>query len=242
MNLETQREPFVEAILGWFAANGRDYPWRRTEDPYAILVSELMLQQTQVATVLERGYFVNWLEKFPDVETLAVAEEQEVLKAWEGLGYYNRARNLQKAARAIVDEHGGEFPRDPMTILALPGVGRYTAGAVASFAYNLPEPAVDANIARVLARLFSFEERIDTTSGQNQLWSWAEELVPEKNARDFNSGLMELGQTYCPARVPRCMACPVSEFCAGKDIAESLPRKKERVKTTAVDEHVVWVV
>ena len=242
MDLERQRESFVEAIVAWFDVHGSDYPWRRTEDPYAILVSELMLQQTQVATVLSRKYFENWLERFPDVHALAVAPEQDVLKAWEGLGYYNRARNLQKAAKAVVEEHGGEFPRDPKMILALPGVGRYTAGAVASFAFDLSEPIVDANIARVLARLFDCRERIDSTAGQKALWRWAEALVPEERARDFNSGLMELGQSHCSPKSPQCLACPVSEFCAGKDDAESLPLKKERVKVTPIDEHVVWMV
>ncbi len=242
MDLEKNSDAFIEAILAWFETHGRDYPWRRTEDPYAILVSELMLQQTQVATVLERRYFENWLEQFPDVQALASAAEEKVLKAWEGLGYYNRARNLQKAAKAIVDQHAGEFPRDPAAILALPGVGRYTAGAVASFAFDLPEPVVDANIARVLARLFAFRDRIDTTAGQKQLWAWAEALVPAGGARDFNSGLMELGQTHCSPKAPQCLACPVCEFCAGKSEAESLPVKKAPVKITEIDEHVLWVV
>ncbi len=144
---------FARSLIDWFRREGRDYPWRRTRDPYAILVSEIMLQQTQIATVLGRGYYDRWFGTFPDVGSLAAAPEDALLKAWEGLGYYNRVRNLQRAARAVIDDHGGRFPDTVEGLLTLPGVGRYTAGAVASFAFDLPAPLVDGNVARVFSRL-----------------------------------------------------------------------------------------
>ena len=231
-------EAFADRLLEWFAGVRRDYPWRRTGDPYAILVSEMMLQQTQVATVLERGYYLRWMERFPDCATLAAASGEEVLRYWEGLGYYNRARNLQAAARRILDEHQGRFPRDPEAILALPGVGRYTAGAVASIAFGLPEPAVDANIGRVLARLFDFRDPIDVTAGQRQLWDWAAELLPAREPGAFNSALMELGQSHCRAGVdPDCAHCPVAGFCTTDD-PRPLPVKRPPKKTVTLDEPV----
>ena len=139
-------------LVEWFRKAGRDYPWRRTRDPYAILVSEVMLQQTQISTVLDRGYYAKWLAQFPNFAVLAAAPESEILKAWEGLGYYRRARNLQRLAQTVVAEHGGVFPNEPTAIRALPGIGPYTAGAIASFAFGLPEPIVDGNVARVLSR------------------------------------------------------------------------------------------
>ena len=227
------------ALLAWFDDVGKDYPWRGSNDPYEVLVSEVMLQQTQVATVLGRGYYRRWLERFPDVATLAAAPEVEVLRVWEGLGYYSRARNLQKAACAVVDAHGGEFPREIDQIEALPGVGRYTAGAVASFAFDAPVPAVDANIARVLARMFGFGERVDTTRGNAQVWSWAAALVPPGGARAWNSALMELGQSVCKARSAACETCPVAAWCLCTDPL-SLPMKKPRPEVTEVDEHVLF--
>lgn len=233
-------EAFACSLIEWFDVGGKDYPWRQTRDPYAVLVSELMLQQTQIATVLGRRYFENWMEKFPTLEVLATAAERDILKAWEGLGYYRRARNLQKAAVTIVSEHEGKFPRDLDAILALPGVGPYTAGAVASFAFGDAAPIVDGNIARVLARLFDFREEIDSTAGLRQLWEWAGALVPDKRAREYNSGLMELGQTRCSVTAPKCDGCPVTQFCLTKTPSD-LPKRKPRVKTTRVDEHVRFV-
>ena len=232
-----QPQAFAEALVDWFAAWGKNYPWRQTRDPYAVLVSELMLQQTQIATVLARRYFENWMEKFPTTAVLARAREEEILKAWEGLGYYRRARNLQKAAAAIEAQHGGVFPREVEAILALPGVGQYTAGAVASFAFGDSAPIVDGNIARVLARLFDFHGEIDSTAGSRQLWQWAGELVPGARAREYNSGLMELGQTLCAVAEPQCGSCPVAAFCLTES-PRALPKRKPRVKTTHVDEHV----
>lgn len=231
---------FRAAIVGWFEREGRDYPWRRTTDPYAILVSELMLQQTQVATVLGRGFYERWMKQFPDVATLAEAGEDEILKAWEGLGYYRRARLLQQAARAIVDQHGGVFPRDAESIRALPGVGDYTAGAVRSFAYNEAAPMVDGNIARVLARLFDYRESVDTTLGKRTLNAWSAQLVPTQDARAFQSGLMELGQRICTPRSPDCRNCPVESFCQAKE-PQNLPVKNKRPEITAVWEWAAFL-
>jgi A/G-specific adenine glycosylase len=235
------RRAFQSALLGWFAQAGRDLPWRRTRDPYAILVSECMLQQTQVATVL--GYYRRWLAQFPDVQTLAAAAPEEVLRAWEGLGYYARARNLHRAARQIVAEHGGVFPRELAQIAALPGVGRYTAGAVASFAFDTPAPIVDANIARVLARLTKLELPIDTAPGQRALWAAAAALLPPQDARLYNSALMELGAIVCPARRPQCLICPVLRFCAAAPFGpERLPIKRARQVTVALEENCGWTL
>jgi len=228
-------------MVSWFLEVGnQEYPWRQTTDPYAILVSEIMLQQTQISTVLDRGYFINWLQLFPDVNELAAASEDAILKAWEGLGYYRRARNLKKAAQAVVDRHDGEFPQTHAEILALPGVGDYTAGAVASFAYNLPAPLVDANVARVFTRLFDSSVSIDSTAGKKQLWQWAADLVDPDQAREYNSGLMELGQKICRPTRPKCEQCPVAELCVTRE-PETLPVKKQRVEIEEVEEYALFL-
>ncbi len=231
---------FRHALLRWFAQHGADYPWRRTTDPYAILVSEIMLQQTTVGAVLKNRRFERFLSTFPDLATLATAPEDALLREWEGLGYYNRVRNLQKTARAVVENHNGAFPSDPATLQTLPGIGRYTAGAVASFAFDRPAAIVDANIARVLARLLDYRKPIDSAAGQKQLWSWSAELVPPNRARAFNSAFMELGQTRCAAGSPTCPTCPVNAFCASRD-PETLPIRKPKRRTVAVTEHVLFV-
>lgn len=229
------------ALAAWFEREGKDYPWRRTTDPYEILVSEVMLQQTQIATVLGRGFYTRFLEKFPDTRTLAAAEDEALLKAWEGLGYYRRARMLREAARVIESDHGGRFPEALAEILALPGVGRYTAGAVSSFAFDRPAPLVDGNVARVLSRLMDFSDKIEGTAAQKQLWSWAEELLDQQGPRVHNSALMELGQTYCRPGVPDCLGCPVAEFCQCRE-PEALPVKGKRAKITEVEESVVFAL
>ncbi len=230
------------SLAAWFRKAARDLPWRRTRDPYAILVSEIMLQQTQVATVIP--YYERWLARFPDFATLAAAEESDVLSVWQGLGYYSRARNLHRAAKTVVATHGGKMPRDPALIRALPGIGRYTAGAVASFAFDLPEPLVDANVARVLARLLDLHTPIDSTAGQSALWSAAIALVPEKGARIFNSALMELGALVCTPRNPQCLLCPIRSHCAAfaNGTAASLPLKKPRRQQAELTEHCAWTV
>ena len=241
-----KRAAFHALLAAWFARHGRDLPWRRTHDPYAILVSELMLQQTQVATVLP--YYARWLEIFPTVRALAAAPEAEVLRAWEGLGYYARARNLHRAAKAIVEQHGGKFPRTLSEIAALPGVGRYTAGAVASFAFDLAAPIVDANVARVLARLLDLALPINTAAGKNALWSTAEVLLPDAgengaSPRCFNSALMELGALLCRARAPQCLLCPVRAFCAAfaAKTQGQRPVKTARRATVLLQEDCAWI-
>ena len=226
----------------WFAEAGKDYPWRRTQDAYAILVSEVMLQQTQVATVLGRGYYGRWMERFPDFATLAAADEDAVLKAWEGLGYYRRARNLQKLAQEVVARHGGVMPADLTQVMALPGIGRYTAGALLSFAHDQAVPLVDGNVARVLARLQNDATPVDSTAGQKRLWEQATLLVEAAvSPRALNSSLMELGQQLCRTGTPLCLMCPLRALCTAKE-PESLPVKEKKVQLTDVEEHVVLAV
>ncbi len=228
-------------FVSWFRRTGRDYPWRQTRDPYAILVSEVMLQQTQITTVLDRGYYTRWLDRFPDFTTLAAAAESDVLKAWEGLGYYRRARNLQKLAQTVVSEHGGVFPQDPAAIRALPGIGPYTAGAVASFAFGLAEPIVDGNVARVLSRLDNDATPVDSTAGIKRLWQRATDLVrATEDPRALNSALMELGQTLCKPAQPQCPVCPVKAHCQATDPV-SLPVKSARTQITDVTERVIFI-
>lgn len=233
-------EAFAAALEQWFAEHRRDYPWRQTRDPYAILVAEIMLQQTQIPTVLDGGYYTRWLARFPDFATLAQASEADVLHTWEGLGYYRRARNLQKLAQVVVAEHGGVMPNDPAAILALPGVGPYTAGAVSSFAFDLPEPIVDGNVARVLARVFDDATPIDSTVGQKQLWERARILVrASSKPGDFNSALMELGQTLCRVSEANCAKCPVRSFCRATQPL-MLPVKAKHIAITDVTERVFF--
>ncbi|MFM7606080.1 MAG: A/G-specific adenine glycosylase [Prosthecobacter sp.] len=228
-------------LVDWFRKKGRDYPWRRTRDPYAILVSEVMLQQTQISTVLDRGYYHRWMTRFPDWKTLAMADETSVLSAWEGLGYYRRARNLQRLAQAIVSEHGGSFPKEHAVILDLPGVGPYTAGAVASFAFGQAHPIVDGNVARVLSRIFNDATPIDSSEGRQMLWTRAANLVQvTDDPRSLNSALMELGQTHCRPGRPDCKSCPVRGQCHAT-APENLPVKSSRPPPTEVTERVVFM-
>lgn len=217
---------FRAALRRWFRAHGRDLPWRKTTDPYAILVSEFMLQQTQVATVLP--YYSEWIRRFPDFASLAAAAESEVLHAWQGLGYYARARNLHAAAKAVVHQHGGALPRNAHGIRQLPGVGRYTANAIAAFAFGDSVPIVETNISRLLARLINLREPIHTVAGQAALWETAASLLPARGAAAHNSALMDLGATVCISRRPRCPTCPVQKFCQAADPA-ALPIKKARL-------------
>lgn len=206
-----QAVAFRARLLRWFRRHGRDLPWRRTRDPYAIVVSEFMLQQTQVSRV--EAYYGRFLARFPDVHALAGAHPTHVREVWQGLGYYRRAANLQRLAQAVVTDHGGVLPDDPERLRALPGVGRYTAGAVASFAYERAVPAVDTNVARVLRRAF----RPDRPANPNDrvLWDAGAALVPVRraNAWAFNQAIMELGAVCCTARVAKCGACPVRAAC-----------------------------
>ena len=202
---------FRRRLLTWYRRHQRALPWRETTDPYAILVSELMLQQTQVSRVL--GHWPRFLGLYPTVEHLAGASVDAVRDAWQGLGYYARARNLHAAARHVVEVHEGIFPSDPATLRSLPGIGRYTAGAVASIAFGSDEAAVDTNVARVLRRVFRVPGARGSSAHAKRLWSLAERLVPPGRAGDWNQALMDLGATICVARRPRCEVCPVAAVC-----------------------------
>jgi A/G-specific adenine glycosylase len=218
---------FRAELVGWFARQGRSLPWRGTDDPYAILVSELMLQQTQVATVI--GYYQRWLERFPTLSALARADESEVLHAWQGLGYYKRAHNLHQCAKIILADWNAKFPSTVDELMRLPGIGRYTAGAIASFAFDLPAPIVDANIARVVSRLLNLQESVDQPRGSRVIWDFASQYVQGRHPTLLNSALMELGATICVPRKPLCVICPVRTFCAATE-PELLPRKRDRRK------------
>jgi A/G-specific adenine glycosylase len=220
-----QIHAFRRVLLGWYRRHGRDLPWRRTRKPYAILVSEFMLQQTQVATVLP--YYKEWLRRFPTFTALARAAENDVLHAWQGLGYYTRARNLHATARIVLDRHRRRFPNEINAMQKLPGVGKYTAHAIATFAFDQSVPIVEANSARVLSRLFDLQIPIDSTVGQSKIWNYAAGLVPKKSAATYNSALLDLGALICLPRNPKCDICPVRKFCRAKNPG-SLPIKRAR--------------
>ena len=212
-------------LRSWFERNGRDLPWRQTHDPYAIMVSEFMLQQTTVTAVIP--YFERWMARFPTLEVLATAAEQDVLALWQGLGYYSRARNLRRAASAMKEQWGGNVPRSVEALRRLPGVGGYTAAAIASFAFDATEPVIDANIARVLVRLRNWRKPVDDAAGRAFLKAAATRLLPEKGGRLHNSALMELGALICVPRNPRCGECPIREECPAER-PEALPVKRSR--------------
>ncbi|MBQ5664813.1 MAG: A/G-specific adenine glycosylase, partial [Akkermansia sp.] len=232
-------QEIAQALVDWFTANGRDYPWRHTTDPWAILVSEIMLQQTTIPTVL--GRYGAWMQQFPTPAHLAAASEEEALRSWEGLGYYRRVRALQAAARAIVQQHGGRFPTEESGIRALPGIGDYTVGALLSFAYNRPAPLVDANVSRVFARLFNDPTPVDSPAGRKLHWKWAACLVHPTNPRAYNSALMELGQTICTNGTPDCLLCPLRTWCRAENPA-ALPVKLPKKEITAVEHHDIFLL
>jgi A/G-specific adenine glycosylase len=205
------RRSFRRKLRAWFDRHARDLPWRRSRDPYAIWVSEIMLQQTQVATV--KPYFERFLAAFPTIGELAAAEEDRVLRLWEGLGYYRRARQLHQAAKQIVAEHGGQFPAEPEAVRRLPGIGRYTAGAILSIAFDLRQPILEANTIRVFSRLLAYGGSTASAAGQRLLWSMAEAVLPEQQPGLFNQALMDLGGTVCVIKEPRCAECPAAELC-----------------------------
>lgn len=229
-----RKNEITEPLLGWFRREQRDLPWRRDPDPYAIWVSEIMLQQTQVATVIP--YFERWMGRFPTVEHLAAASEDEVLHAWQGLGYYSRARALLRGAREVTSRFGGRVPENPAVLRTLPGVGPYTAGAIASIAYNTPAPIVDGNVTRLLCRLFALRGDPARAPLKTMLWELAEGLIPEGSARDFNPAMMELGATVCVPVAPRCGVCPVAAGCEARrrGIQEELPETAPRPQVTPV--------
>lgn len=219
-----------QALLAWFDAHARPLPWRRHYTPYEVWISEVMLQQTR----MERGvsYFVRWMERFPDLPALAAASEEEVLHAWEGLGYYSRARNLLAAARTVMREHGGVFPSEPEAIRALPGIGPYTAAAVASIAFQLPVPCIDANVERVIARVFDVDSPVRSGPAAARIAALARRLLPEGEARRHNQAMMELGALVC-AKKPRCGQCPLARHCAALHLGivheRPVPGKKAEI-------------
>lgn len=221
-------------LLPWFDTHGRTLPWRGCGDAYRIWVSEIMLQQTRVDVVIP--YFHRFLERFPSVHALADADEEDVLAAWSGLGFYRRARNLHAGARQIVELHGGELPRDPVALGAIKGIGRYTLGAILSAAWNDPLPILDGNVIRVLSRLFRVDGAPDRSATLKVLWCLAEEVLPAGRPGDFNQALMDLGATVCKPTGPRCEECPLAAVCAGRAAgdAEDFPRPKRRQKVTFV--------
>lgn len=230
------------ALLAWYDHQARDLPWRRTKDPYLIWVSEVMLQQTQVTTVLP--YYERFVERFPDVEHLAAAPLDDVLKAWEGLGYYRRARHLHQAAGIIVEEYGGVIPSDERTLLSLPGIGRYTAGAIRSIAFDQVAPALDGNVKRVISRLDDLEDNIDEPATERLLWSRAAELVATERPGAFNQALMELGATICLPQNPTCLLCHVRSFCLaherGTQYERPVRKARPRIPHYDVVAGIVW--
>lgn len=234
-----KRREFGRLLLEWFAAFQRNLPWRRTGDPYAIWVSETMLQQTQVATVIP--FFERWFARFPTIQALAEAPLDDVLKMWQGLGYYARARNLHRAAQAIVEQHDGAFPTRFEDVLALPGVGRYTAGAVCSIAFDQDVPLVDANVIRVLCRVFGVRGDPKSTKVQAELWRLAADLIPPGEARAFNQAMMEHGALLCH-QAPRCPSCPVRELCAAYALGDPTGLPEFAPKTAFTSQTDVSVI
>ncbi len=223
---------FRRNLKRWYSNNARDLPWRRTHDAYCIWISEIMLQQTTVAAVIP--YYQRFLKRFPTVQSLAAANEQDVLKLWEGLGYYSRARNIHKAAKIVATERGGEFPQTADELQDLPGIGRYTAGAIASFAFDSRAPIVEANTLRLYCRLLAFDGDPRSKEGQNLLWQFADRVLPRMKPGEFNQALMELGGTLCSVKQPECQKCPVRRGCRAfqENRQAEIPRPKSRPKVT----------
>jgi len=223
-----RRQEFRRKLLDWFRRCQREMPWRRTRDAYCIWLSEIMLQQTRVAAAIP--YYERFLEKFPNVQALAGAREEEVLRLWAGLGYYSRARNLQRAAREIVERHGGEFPRELAAALALPGIGNYTAAAILSIAHGAPHAVLDGNVARVIARLEAIRGDLREPKRWRGLQTSADRLLEISKAGDWNQAMMELGATVCTPRAPDCANCPVGGFCRARELglAEKVPEKRRK--------------
>jgi A/G-specific adenine glycosylase len=245
------RTDLSTALLDWYTQHSRDLPWRnrppgrgsgvsKRPDPYRVWVSEIMLQQTRVETVIP--YFERWMRRFPDIASLAVATQQDVLAMWEGLGYYSRARNLHRAAKIVVAEMGGDLPADPQKLRMLPGIGRYTTGAIASIAFGIDEPALDGNIRRVLARVFNLREPLRSPASERRLWELAAEHLPRGRAGEYNQALMDLGATVCAPQNPACSSCPLAEMCQAcalglqdrRPVTQPRPKVPHHVVTAAV--------
>lgn len=219
---------FAASLLAWYDIHARVLPWRSHPSPYSTWVSEVMLQQTQVDTVIP--YFERWMQRFPTLESLAAADQTEVLRLWEGLGYYSRARHLHQAAHQVVAQYAGKLPADLKTLLSLPGIGRYTAGAILSIAFDQKQPALDGNIRRVYARITNSSEPLNTTISDKQLWSFTESALPDTRAGDFNQALMDLGAATCTPQNPACDLCPIQSDCQAFALGtqNSLPVKRQK--------------
>ncbi|MDA1233059.1 MAG: A/G-specific adenine glycosylase, partial [Planctomycetota bacterium] len=222
----TRKRKLRSAVLKWYDQHGRRLPWRVSADPYRIWLSEIMLQQTTVAAVVP--YFERFVAKFPDVDSLAHANVDDVLRLWEGLGYYSRARNLHKAAMVIQQQHGGEFPANVELLQKMPGIGRYTAGAIASFAFDQPAPIVEANTERLYARLMALTDDVRSSANQRTLWKFAGTIIPRARPGDFNQALMDIGSQLCRPQEPNCEQCPLKTCCAAfaQGIQNELPHRK----------------
>lgn len=236
------KERLVPRLLAWWDEGHADLPWRQTADPYAIWVAEVMLQQTQISTVIP--YYERWLKRFPTVELLAAASLDDVLKLWEGLGYYSRARHLHAAAQTVVAEYGGQLPPTVVELRRLKGIGPYTAGAIASIAFQEPVPVVDGNVIRVLSRLIDLEADVTETETKNKLWSLAGSLVPAKRPGEYNQALMELGQRVCVPVAPACHRCPLAGICLARQHGTQLERPvrplRKRTPHYDVAAGVIW--
>ena len=232
---------FTRSVLDWYDAGHRDLPWRHTTDAYRIWVSEIMLQQTRAETVV--SYYERFLARYPTVHALAQSEEEELLKYWEGLGYYSRARSLHKAAKQIVSQHGGKLPASVEALRALPGVGDYTAGAIASIAFGIPAAAVDGNVERVICRYFAIEETVGTPAVRRMITERVKALIPHDRPGAFSNAMMEMGATMCTPRNPACLLCPVWESCVGfkQGNAQELPHKPKK-KAQRVEHRAVLLV
>jgi len=228
-------QAFHQPLLNWFWAQAADLPWRQDKNPYRIWLSEIMLQQTQITTVIP--YFERFMENFPTVDALAAADQDTILKLWEGLGYYSRARNMHRTAQIVATDHNGHFPDSAAGLLELPGIGRYTAAAIASIAYGEATPVLDGNVIRVFSRLFDIADDVTQTSTKNQLWDLADEVMNPDHAGDYNQALMELGQKICKPRNPLCDKCPVREQClaAERGVQSQRPVKAKKAKAPHYD-------
>ena len=232
---------FRRNLRRWYERHGRELPWRNAGDPYRVWISEIMLQQTTVAAVVP--YFNRFLDRFPSLESLAATDEQDVLQLWEGLGYYSRARNIHKTAQLLADSSGGCFPETVHELQQLPGIGRYTAGAIVSFAFDRPAPIVEANTLRLYCRLLGFDGNPRSAAGQRLLWDFAEKLLPRSSPGRFNQALMDLGATICTPAEPNCLTCPVRSSCRAfaEKRQEAIPRKTNRPDVTDLVEVAVAV-
>jgi A/G-specific adenine glycosylase len=231
-------------VVAHFRSVRRDLPWRRSRDPYAIWISEIMLQQTRVAAVVP--YFERWMARFPTIAALAAAPLDDVLAAWAGLGYYSRARNLHRCARELVERHAGALPPSAAALRALPGIGRYTAGAIASIAFGQPEPLVDGNVARVLARVYAIDDDIKSSAATRLLWRLASQMVPPSAPGDFNQGLMELGATVCTPLSPACLLCPLAALCRARAQGRErelprMPGRRRPDELPLIDARALWI-